>query len=110
MKVIILNILVLIILSIGIASIYLGIMKPTKLFKLDIIKLNGKNYVIKDNKGFIKYNQKIYVCFGIACSILSSLSLLKVIVFSSFCIGIGFTVATVGLVNSVFIKKFAHSL
>lgn len=106
-KSIIFNILVLFILLIGIISIIIATIKPMNLINLDKLKLNGKNYSIKDKHGFIKYNQKVYLIFGIMCSVISILSLFKIIDNIIFCIGVSLICITVGLVNSISIKKYA---
>lgn len=100
------NIVVLFILIIGIVSIVVATIKPMKLINLNKFKLNGENYIIKDKKRFIKYNQKVFWFFGIMCCIISILSLLKLIDSTIFCIGVSLIVVTVGLVNTISIKKY----
>ncbi|WP_238884121.1 hypothetical protein [Clostridium sp. YIM B02551] len=106
-KSVIFNIIVSSILIIGIVTIVIATIKPMLLINLDRVKLNSKNYIIKDKQGFIKYNQKMYWCFGIMCSVISILSLLKIIDNTIFCIGVSFIVIIVGLINSISIKKYA---
>lgn len=100
------NIVVLFILIISILSIVVATIKPVKLINLDKFKLNGKCYIIKDKKRFIKYNQKIFWFFGIMCCIISILSLMKLIDNTIFCIGVSLVVVIVGLVNTISIKKY----
>lgn len=106
-KSIIFNIIVLAIFIVGIVSIIIAIIKPMKLIKLDKVKLNGKNYIIKDKQGYIKYNQKVHLGFGIMCSAIAILSLLRIIDNAIFCIGLSVVVIIVGLINSISIKKYA---
>ncbi|GFP74724.1 hypothetical protein [Clostridium fungisolvens] len=106
-KDVIFNMIVLSILIIGILSIVVATIKPMKLINLDKIKPNGKAYIIKDKQGFIKYNQKVFWGFGIMCSVISILSLAKIIDYSTFCIGVGFIISIVALLNSISIKKYA---
>ncbi|QAA32151.1 hypothetical protein [Clostridium manihotivorum] len=103
----ILNILSTLVLIIGIVNIIIASFKPAKLVKLDNYKLNGRTYTIKDKPGFIKHNQKVYALFGIICSIISIITLLKIGDFTFFAVGVSFTVAFLGLINSISIKKFA---
>lgn len=106
-KSIIITILALFILLIGIISIVIATIKPMSLISLDKFKLNGKGYIIKDKHGFIKYSQKVYWVFGTACSVISILSLFKIIDNIIFCISVSLICIIVGLVNSISIKKYA---
>ncbi|WP_160680379.1 hypothetical protein [Clostridium sp. C8-1-8] len=103
----ILNILALIILIMGFVNIIMAFFIPSKLVNSDKYKLNGKTYIIKDKPGFIKHNQKVYGLFGIVCSIISMVTLFKIGDFTFFAVGVSFTVAFLGLINSISIKKFA---
>lgn len=105
-KSIMFNILVLFILLIGIISIIAATIKPSILINLDKFKLNGKNYIIRGKHEFIKYNQKVYFIFGIMCSVISILSLFKIIDNTIFCIGVSLICIIVGLVNFISIKKY----
>ena len=100
-KSIILDILYLLVLIIGIVSIIIATIKP-----MNLNMFNKGNYLIKDKQGFIKYNQKLYIVFGIICSIISILSLFKIIKGNMFGIGVGSCVAIVSVINSISIKKY----
>ena len=102
-KSIILDILYLLVLIIGIVSIIIATIKP-----MNLNPFNKGYYLIKDKQGFIKYNQKLYIVFGIVCSIISILSLFKIIEGRMFGIGVGSCVAIVSVINSISIRKYTE--
>jgi hypothetical protein len=67
---------------------------------------NRGNYIIKDNQGFIKYNQKLYIVFGIVCITIAILSYFKITNGSIFGVLVSFCILIISLINSISIKKY----
>ncbi|MFL0249595.1 hypothetical protein ACJDT4_04105 [Clostridium neuense] len=97
------NTLLLFVLIAGIMSFLTAIISPSKLLKLT------KEYnLIKNEKGFTKYTQKLYSIFGLMCIIISLLTLFKIIDNLFFAIIMCLFSIAVSFINPKAIKKYSQ--
>lgn len=100
---ILMNILLLLVLITGFISFLIAVISPSKL-----IKLTKEHNLIKNEKGFIKYNQKLYSIFGLMCIIISLLTLFKIVDNLAFVITMLLFAIIVSFINPRAIKKYSN--